>query len=132
MIEAAVCARERAYAPYSGFKVGAALLTCEGKIYQGCNVENASYGLTVCAERVALLKAVSEGEKDFKALALVTDSAEPVSPCGACRQVMAEFAPEMAVIVANLQGKHYQTTVKELLPQYFSAKAFEGGGENRE
>lgn len=117
LVEQAVAARRLAYAPYSKFPVGAALRTASGKVYTGCNVENASYGLTVCAERVAILKAVSEGETAFVALAVVTDIGG--SPCGACRQVMAEFAPEMPVVIADTNGGRHHTSVAELLPAAF-------------
>ncbi len=117
LIDLALEARARAYIPYSRFAVGAALLTKSGKVYTGCNIENASYGLTVCAERVAIWKAVSEGETEFAALAVVT--ADGVSPCGACRQVMAEFAPEMSVLIADPQGVRWTATPLELLPGAF-------------
>lgn len=121
LIDEAKMARQRAYAPYSKFKVGAALLTKGGHIYQGCNIENAAYSLCNCAERTALFKAYSEGEKEFAMLAVVADSPRPVPPCGACRQVMAELCPpEMPVILANLQGEIQQTTVQQLLPAAFS------------
>lgn len=120
LIEIAVKAKSHAYAPYSNFRVGAALLASTGKIYSGSNVENASYGLTCCAERVALFKAVSEGEKEFKALALVSDSEEYCSPCGACRQVLAEFALQMPVYMGNNKGLYRVKTVSELLPFNFS------------
>ncbi len=107
-----------AYAPYSRFAVGAAVLTRSGQVVTGCNIENASFGLTVCAERVAIWKAVSEGETDFLALAVVTSI--DGSPCGACRQVMAEFALDMAVIIADLQQVHRIATVAELLPGAFT------------
>lgn len=110
-------ARERAYVAYSGFAVGAALRTRSGKIYTGCNIENASYGLTVCAERVAIWKAVSEGETEFDVLVVVTSIGG--SPCGACRQVMAEFALDMPVIIADLEQVHSVSTVAELLPGAF-------------
>lgn len=109
--------RERAHAGYSGFAVGAALRTRSGKTYTGCNIENASYGLTVCAERVAIWKAVSEGETEFEALVVVTSIGG--SPCGACRQVMAEFALDMPVIIADLENVHSVSTVAELLPGAF-------------
>lgn len=122
LIQAAEKAKTNAYAPYSSFKVGAALLTAGGKIYSGCNVENASYGLTCCAERVALFKAVSEGEKDFIALALVSDSEDYCAPCGACRQVMAEFELQMPIYMGNNSGLYRVQTVSELLPNNFSLK----------
>lgn len=117
LVQEAAEARRRAYIPYSHFAVGAALLTRSGKVYTGCNIENASYGLTVCAERVAIWKAVSEGEREFVALAVVT--ADGVSPCGACRQVLAEFAPEMSVLIADPQGVRWTATPLELLPGAF-------------
>lgn len=116
-------AREKAYAPYSKFSVGAALLTKSGKIFHGCNIENASFSMTNCAERTAIFKAVSEGETEFEAIAIIADTKNPVSPCGACRQVMAEFcSPEMPVYLANLQGKIQKTTVKQLLPSAFNSE----------
>ena len=118
LVEAARHARQTAYAPYSRFAVGAALLTQSGKVVTGCNIENASFGLTVCAERVAIWKAVSEGETDFLALAVVTSI--DGSPCGACRQVMAEFALDMPVIIADLKQVHRIATVAELLPGAFT------------
>jgi cytidine deaminase len=118
LVEAARLARQSAYAPYSRFAVGAAVLTRSGKVVTGCNIENASFGLTVCAERVAILKAVSEGETNFVALAVVTSI--DGSPCGACRQVMAEFALDMPVIIADLQQVHRIATVAELLPGAFT------------
>ncbi len=123
LINEALSGREKAYAPYSHFQVGAAIVTKEGKIYKGCNIENASYGLTNCAERTAIFKAVSEGQKEFTMLAIVADTDGPVSPCGACRQVIAEFCdPNMPVILANLKGDIRETTVKELLPFAFSSE----------
>ena len=119
LVEAARHARQSAYAPYSRFAVGAAVLTRSGKVVTGCNIENASFGLTVCAERVAILKAVSEGETDFVALAVVTSI--DGSPCGACRQVMAEFALDMPVIIADLLQVHRIATVAELLPGAFTS-----------
>ena len=110
-------AREKAYAGYSRFAVGAALRTRSGKVYTGCNIENASYGLTVCAERVAIWKAVSEGETEFEALVVVTSIGG--SPCGACRQVMAEFALDMLVIIADLENVRSVWSVAELLPGAF-------------
>lgn len=121
LIEEAKLAREKAYVPYSKFKVGAALLTTEGKIYHGCNIENAAYSMCNCAERTALFAAYSEGEKDFDTLCVVADTKRPVPPCGACRQVIAELCPgDMKVILTNLQGDVEETTVEKLLPGAFS------------
>ena len=119
LLEAALAARERAYAPYSKFLVGAAVRVESGKIYTGCNVENASYGLTVCAERNALFSAVGAGERKFTALCVVSDTEEPISPCGACRQVMAEFKVP-CIILANLKGDVKEYTLEELLPYGFT------------
>jgi cytidine deaminase len=116
-IAAATKARESAYAPYSNFAVGAALVAADGRIFTGCNVENLSFGLTMCAERVAIGKALSEGVKDFAAIAIVANTAQPVSPCGACRQVMAEFAPALRVILSTLDGKTEEWTLDLLLPR---------------
>lgn len=123
LLEEAKVARTYAYVPYSDFAVGAALLTEDGKIYRGCNIENAAYGMANCAERTALFKAVSEGDKNFKMIAVIADSDRPVPPCGACRQVMAELCPpDMKVILTNLNGDILETTVKELLPGAFKAE----------
>lgn len=130
LIEAAIEARGRAYVPYSHFAVGAALITGEGKIYTGCNVENASYGLTCCAERTALFKAVSEGERSFQAIAIVADVSGTCSPCGACRQVLAEFGGDMTVYMANLSGKWQKATVAELLPGFFNAGDMQAQSSN--
>lgn len=120
-------ARERAYTPYSRFKVGAALLTKDGELIKGCNIENASYGLTNCAERTALFKAVSEGKNDFAMMAVVADTDGPVSPCGACRQVIVEFCPpDMPVLLANMKGRVYETTVADLLPGAFTQEDLHG------
>lgn len=114
-------ARENAYVPYSKFKVGAALLAKDGTVYDGCNIENASYGLTNCAERTAIFKAVSENVREFAAIAIVADTEGPCSPCGACRQVIAEFcAPTMPVYLTNLKGDVVETTVEQLLPGAFT------------
>jgi cytidine deaminase len=121
LIEAARQARERAFAPYSGFRVGAALEAADGRIIVGCNVENASYGLTLCAERVALVKAISDGITSFKRIAVVTDVDDLTPPCGACRQLLWEFAPDAEVILANLRGKSAVYRVAELLPHGFDA-----------
>jgi cytidine deaminase len=121
LIASAAAARERAYAPYSGYKVGAALKGKSGRVYTGCNVENAAYGSSMCAERTAMFKAVSEGEREFEAIAVVTENGG--SPCGACRQVMMEFAPGMTVIIADTQGQARVTTVRDLLPDEFILKS---------
>ncbi|WOV88823.1 cytidine deaminase [Sporosarcina oncorhynchi] len=121
LIEEAKLARQTAYVPYSKFPVGAALLTEDGQIFHGCNIENSSYSMTNCAERTAFFKAVSEGVKSFKALAVVGDTEGPVSPCGACRQVIAEFCDrDMPVYLTNLKGDVQATTVEKLLPGAFS------------
>ncbi len=122
LIEAAKVVREKAYAPYSNFKVGAALLTKKGKIYTGCNVESASYGLTVCAERVAIWKAVSEGESEFETIAVVADTEELTPPCGVCRQIIWEFCGDVPVIFANLKGKTETVKMSDLLPRAFDTK----------
>ncbi len=119
LIECAFEIMENAYAPYSEFRVGACVLTLSGKIFCGVNVENASYGLTVCAERVAVFKAVSEGERDLVAIAVVTESDTLAFPCGACRQVLYEFSPDMIVVVANRKGKSRTFRLNELLPEGF-------------
>ncbi|PEW44925.1 cytidine deaminase [Bacillus thuringiensis] len=111
----------KAYIPYSKFPVGAALVTKEGKIYTGCNIENASYGLCNCAERTAIFKAVSEGERDFSYLVITGETDGPISPCGACRQVIAEFCdPTMPVLLTNVKGDEKEVTVEQLLPGAFT------------
>lgn len=123
LIDEAIAASKQAHVPYSQFHVGAALLTTDGKIYRGCNIENASYGLTNCAERTAIFKAVSEGDKQFSAIAVVGDTDGPISPCGACRQVLAEFCDDQTqIILANLKGDFVITNINEILPGYFSSK----------
>ena len=119
LIACAHKARENAYAPYSNFKVGAALLGSDGKVFTGCNVENATYGLTVCAERVALWKAISEGEREFTAVAVVSTSNPPAPPCGACRQLLWEFCGELEVTTANTQGVTRSYLMTDLLPHAF-------------
>jgi cytidine deaminase len=121
LIEESKKAREKAYVPYSNFQVGAALLTTDGKVYHGCNIENAAYSMCNCAERTALFKAYSEGDRDFKMLAVVADTDRPCSPCGACRQVISELCPrDMKVVLTNLKGDILEITVAELLPGAFS------------
>ena len=119
LMDCAIKARENAYSPYSHFAVGAALLCEDDTLYEGCNIENASYGLTNCAERTAIFKAVSEGHIKFKALAVVADTEEPCAPCGACRQVMAEFKIPL-IIMGNLMGNIKMVTIEEVLPFSFS------------
>lgn len=122
LIGAAGDVREKAYAPYSNFKVGAAVETDEGVIYTGCNVESASYGLTVCAERVAIWKGISRGEKKFSRIAVVVDTEELTPPCGVCRQIIWEFCGDVPVILSNLSGKTETVMMKELLPRAFDSK----------
>jgi cytidine deaminase len=117
LIARAQAARERAYAPYSNYRVGAALLGRSGRIYTGCNVENAAYPLCTCAERTAVVKAVSEGEREFVALAVVTENG--ASPCGSCRQTLREFGLEIAVLIADEQGRYRETSLGALLPDSF-------------
>jgi cytidine deaminase len=119
LVAQATQARERAYAPYSNYKVGAALLGKSGRVYTGCNVENAVYPLTTCAERTVVVKAVSEGEREFVALAVVTENGG--SPCGSCRQILREFGADILVLIADTTGAYRETTVAELLPDSFSA-----------
>ncbi len=121
LIEEAKKAREKAYIPYSKFGVGAALLTKDGKVYHGCNIENAAYSMCNCAERSALFSAFSEGDRDFSMLAVVADTDRPCSPCGACRQVISELCPrDMKVVLTNLKGDILETTVEALLPGAFT------------
>jgi len=119
LIEIAHKAREEAYAPYSRFKVGAALLSRKGKVYKGANVENASYGLSMCAERIAVFKAVNAGETEFDAIAVTSGGDEYVYPCGACLQVLAEFSPELKVIVAAGKNDYKEYNLNVLLPLSF-------------
>src|SRR5215471_1704904 len=121
LIAAAKRARENAHAPYSNFRVGAALRATSGRIFSGCNVENATYGLTVCAERVALFKAISEGERRFDAIAVVTDTDRLTPPCGACRQLIWEFCGDVPVVMANLKGKIEVLRMSELFPRPFDS-----------
>lgn len=119
LIDLARNARERAYAPYSRFLVGAALLTTDGTVFTGCNVENRSFGLTICAERTALVQAVAQGHRDFKAIAVVTDVSPPAVPCGMCLESLTEFARDLPVIVANIDGEHHEYRLRELHPTPF-------------
>lgn len=118
LLHLAALARQSAYVPYSHFAVGAALRADDGRVFTGCNVENASYGLTICAERNAVAHAVAEGARRFDAIAVVTENG--VTPCGACRQVLAEFGPRMTVIVADVAGNHRVYAMNELLPDAFT------------
>jgi cytidine deaminase len=119
LIEAAKRARENAHAAFSNFRVGAALHATSGRIFGGCNVENATYGLTVCAERVAIFKAISEGERGFDAIAVVTDTDKLTPPCGACRQIIWEFCGDVPVILANLKGQVETIAMRDLFPKPF-------------
>lgn len=121
LIAAAKRARENAHAKFSNFKVGAALRTTSGEIYGGCNVENATYGLTVCAERVAIFKAISEGERNFDAIAVVTDADTLTPPCGACRQLIWEFCGDVPVVMSNLSGKVETVGMSSLFPKPFDS-----------
>ena len=122
LVEAARHARARAIAPYSGFQVGAAIQTRDGVVITGCNIENASYGLTMCAERVALLKALSDGHRDFVAVAVVADTASPTPPCGPCRQLLWEYCGDVKIVLANLTtiAAHHQ--LGQLLPYPFDGR----------
>jgi cytidine deaminase len=122
LVDAARRAREHAVATFSGFKVGAALETADGVVITGCNVENATYGLTICAERVAMFKALSEGHRSFARVAVVADTEAPTPPCGACRQILWEFGGDLEVILANLQDDKGVHRLKDLLPLPFDAK----------
>ena len=119
LIQAAIEMRKQSYSPYSNFAVGAAVLSNDGYIYGGCNIENASYGLTNCAERTAIFNAVSDGKRNISAIAVVADTDRPCSPCGACRQVIGEFKIP-CIIMANLKGEYKEVTLEELLPFSFS------------
>ena len=128
LIAAAIAAREHAYVPYSNYKVGAAVLTEHGHIFTGCNVENAVYPLTLCAERVAITKAISEGAHAITAVAVVTANAGP--PCGSCRQVIREFsAPDSPIFIAHLDGSYHEHTIEQLLPESFSIEDLPKGSK---
>jgi len=122
LIETAAAARLQSLAPFSKFLVGAALQTKAGKVYTGCNIESASYGLTVCAERVAIWKALSEGEREFTDLVVVADTEALTPPCGTCRQIIWEFAKHAKIVLANLRGQREEVSIKDLLPRAFDAR----------
>jgi cytidine deaminase len=122
LVTAARAARKHAVATFSGFKVGAALETADGTVISGCNVENATYGLTICAERVAMFKALSEGHRQFTRIAIVADTEAPTPPCGACRQILWEFGGDLEVTLANLSGEKGTHRLKDLLPLPFDAR----------
>jgi len=128
LIEEATAARVRSIAPFSKFLVGAALQTDEGKVFTGCNVESASYGLTVCAERVAIWKALSEGERDFARLVIVADTEQLTPPCGTCRQIIWEFCKHATIVLANLHGQKEELQVADLLPRAFDARFLKEAG----
>lgn len=121
LVEAALAAREQAHAPFSKFKVGAALEDASGRIFTGCNVENATYGLTICAERVAVFKAISEGARAFKRIAVSADTDVLTPPCGACRQILWEFCGDVEITLANLHGKSETMRMQDLFPRPFDA-----------
>jgi cytidine deaminase len=123
LIAAAKSARENAHAAYSNFRVGAGLRATSGRIFGGCNVENSTYGLAMCAERVAIFKAVSEGERGFDAIAVVTDTGSLTPPCGACRQLIWEFCGDVPVVLANLKGRVEIISMRELFPKPFDASS---------
>ena len=118
---AALAARENAHAPYSKFRVGAALEDASGRVHTGCNVENATYGLTLCAERVAVFKAISEGAREFRRIAIAADTETLTPPCGACRQILWEFCGDIEMVLVNLRGKSETLRLKELFPRAFDA-----------
>jgi cytidine deaminase len=129
LIKTAKSARLRSIAPFSNFLVGAAVKTAEGKVYTGCNVESASYGLTVCAERVAIWKALSEGERQFTELAIVADTEALTPPCGTCRQIIWEFAKNATIVLGNLRGETQVVSIRELLPRAFDARFLSGAAK---
>jgi cytidine deaminase len=125
LISLATACREQAIAPYSGFKVGAAIQASDGRIFTGCNIENASYGLTVCAERVALWKALSEGARHFTSIVVVTDADTPTAPCGACRQLLWEYCGDIPILEHSLKGAERRFHLAALLPQPFDGRSIE-------
>jgi cytidine deaminase len=129
LLETAKQARLQSIAPFSNFLVGAAVKTEAGKVYTGCNVESASYGLTVCAERVAIWKALSEGERDFSELAIVADTGSLTPPCGTCRQIIWEFAKNATIVLGNLRGETQIVSIRELLPRAFDARFLKRAAE---
>lgn len=129
LLETAKAARLQSIAPFSNFLVGAAVRTEDGKVYTGCNVESASYGLTVCGERVAIWKALSEGERKFTELAIVADTETLTPPCGTCRQIIWEFAKNATIILGNLHGETQIVSIKELLPRAFDARFLTGAAK---
>ena len=129
LIKTATEARLRSVAPFSNFLVGAALRTKAGKVFTGCNVESASYGLTVCAERVAIWKALSEGERDFTDLVIVADTEQLTPPCGTCRQIIWEFAKHAKIVLANLRGQKEEVDIVHLLPKAFDARFLKEAGK---
>jgi cytidine deaminase len=126
LVAAATAVLRHAHSPYSRIQVGAALRTRDGRTFTGCNVENASYGLTLCAERAAVVKAVSEGARDFAAIAIATSLPQALMPCGACRQVLFEFAPALRVLVVGADGRRVETSLAELLPDAFGPSDLPG------
>ena len=121
LIEAALAARQNAHAPYSKFRVGAALEEASGRVHTGCNVENATYGLTLCAERVAVFKAISEGAREFRRIAIAADTDTLTPPCGACRQILWEFCGDIEIVLLNPRGKSEMLRLKDLFPRAFDA-----------
>lgn len=130
VVAAATRARKRAHAPYSNFLVGAALEDSRGRIHTGCNVENATYGLTLCAERVAVFKAISEGVREFRRIAVVADTARLTPPCGACRQILWEFCGDIEIILANLDGSEKTVRLKKLFPHAFDRSLLTDGPQS--
>jgi cytidine deaminase len=131
LIETAKAARLQSLAPFSNFLVGAALQTKAGKVYTGCNIESASYGLTVCAERVAIWKALSEGEREFTDLVVVADTEALTPPCGTCRQIIWEFAKHARIVLVNLRGRREEVSIKDLLPRAFDARFLKESGQRK-